>query len=74
MGMMAIHEPVALLKLLESERTVDLFFAGLKQHYVDAIASGRTEVWRDCAHAIIDLICTEQPDFVHTLPLTPEGE
>lgn len=53
---MALHEPTVLPTLLKSEETLDLFFAGLRLHYVECLASGRIEDWRRCAHSIIDLM------------------
>lgn len=48
--------PVALIDLLRNEEAARMFFDGLALHYIESIGQGRTDVWAETAHSIINLL------------------
>lgn len=75
---MSLHYPRALIELMEAEVSLDLFFAGLKMHYVKCLADGRIEDWRKCGHALIDYVSlmpgVEKPIRRAEIPPPPQKE
>lgn len=54
---MALHEPKALLELLDAERSAEMFLEGLRLHWLEAYANGNVEAWRATGHAVVDFLC-----------------
>jgi hypothetical protein len=50
------HTPELLLSLERHDEALRLMFVGLRQHYLDCIASGQLKRWKRVAHAVIDLL------------------
>ena len=50
--------PKLMLSLSRYDEAARLFFLGLREHYLDAIASGRLEAWKAAAHASIELMAS----------------
>lgn len=52
------YKPEGFLAFERSHQSMELMFEGLKIHYMEAIASGRGEIWAAAAHGIIDLLAS----------------
>lgn len=49
------YEPSLLLSLAREDESLCKFFEGLRLHYIECIAMGRLDIWKNAGHAIIEL-------------------
>lgn len=62
--------PVALVALSKDEHVADLFFQGLRQHYIECLLAGRLDLWANAAHSAIDLMASPTTPVEKRNPIT----
>lgn len=61
--------PKALANLERFDGSARLLFSGLEQHYMECVMSGRLDVWGATAHAIVELLVSDQIPFARRAEL-----